>query len=245
MRIIAIIATLALMPAGPASADLVSHQVLKPGEMLTETQFTSEQDYDYALRCEVPAFSLGVVTLAKVTPGPSRVDLQIVDKVWGDDDDAHHLRTEGIIAASEGGGQFPQVLVLPVSSERRAPVVAFLGKDENPASYRLYCDNVNPAEVLFLSALRAAWVALQGSNPDIKTSDNVNRGINAALSVIQRDNVLAIGLDAAREEAMIQLTKEYPDNDVLLTFFGAVIDNTLQDVYKHALWEMSPEHLRR
>jgi hypothetical protein len=198
---------------------------------------------DSADVCTVPAHSLGVVTVAKRSGGKSRIDIDVADSIQTDG--KNQILVKNPIAHSDGGSAVPNVLFIKeLYSEPRKHYIVFHPRDLVPANYIVYCDFVDyPTQVLWASGRALLAYALSGT--DLQPSDMASRSLNLGLSLIERDNVLAIGLDAFREELMIQLNKQFPNQVVLVTFLGAFFDNVAQEAYKHAFYEMSPHPLGR
>ena len=221
-----------------AVAEVYNSTPLLPGRAYVIEQRIEAGDlgWDTAFTCSVPAGSYGVVTIAKISRGPLANVAEVAD---GISTDGHgHILTSRVMASGEAGS-FPAVLQEPFDTETKQYKVVLHWKDMNAGRLRVYCDSVNPFEQAAWAAGRAAFFALL-SGSDLQTSDNVNRGLNLAWSLMTRDNVMAMGLDAFREEAMIQLNKQFPDSPVLVNFFGAFVDNIAQEQYKHAFYELSP-----
>lgn len=229
--------------AAPAEARLIT-QELKAGEstIYEHRLVAHDKAYSIAYTCTVPTGAAGVVTLAKQTGGPSRHDLEVADRIVRDG--PLHIRSTGIVAQQNGGAPYPSVVIIPpdFSGPISWPIVVH-ARDEQPARYRVYCDSVNLFEQAAWAAAETALVAfLSGSGLD--AGDNVGQAANLGLSLIMRDNLLAVGLDAAREEMLIELARQFPNDKLTMRFFGAFLANVLQATYKSAVYEMSPTAVR-
>lgn len=245
MRLLKLAATalVALLVTTPGHAANVIEAALGSGQGTTYS--TSQSDfgqYSIAFRCTVPAWSIGAITIAKQENSPSSHGIEIVDQVRAVHGEQWY-ETGGLIARGESDGTLPAVAFIPFTNVERSHIVVIHGDDQNPdVVYRLYCSSVHVGRQALYAVLEGlATYAFAGSDLG---SDNVGRAFGLGLALLQRNNVLAVGIDVAREEMLIGLREVMPNNPALVTTIVAFYMNVVQEMYNDALYEMSPKQAR-
>lgn len=245
MRLLKLAATalIALLITAPGRAANVIEAELGPGQSTTYS--TSQSDFgqfSIAFRCTVPAWSIGAITIAKQESRPSSHGIEVVNRVRSVHGEQWY-ETEDVIVQGESNGTLPAVVLIPFTNVERSHIVVIHGDDENPdVVYRLYCSSVHVGkQALFAVIEGLATYAFAGSDLG---SDNVGRAFGLGLALLQRNNVLAVGIDVAREEMLIGLRELMPNNPALVTTIVAFYMNVTQEMYNDALYEMSPKQAR-
>ncbi len=225
-------------PAHTQSLDAVTLGVMQSGDMKRPRQRITSDDpgYDAIYGCVVPSGSLGIVTVAKTTSGPMAVIVEAA-KSFATDGHGHVITTDVIDRANLGSK--PAVLWTGATSEEHTLWFAIEFKDTNAGKFHVYCDHVDLGKQLAFAALRTA-ITYAVSGTSLETSNNTARGINLMLSILAHgNNVMAIGLDAAREEMVIKLNQQFPNSPLLVNFLSDVFTNVAGGIYEHAFYEMS------
>jgi hypothetical protein len=151
-----------------------------------------------------------------------------------------NITASDIIAHDYGSNTLPKVVFIEPDADTTDRLVVIHARDDIPATYRLYCDYVSiPEQVGWATAKTIANAIFRNAAPDAASDDNIGRALTLGLSLAQRNNVMAIGLDEFREEIILQLEKQFPDSPNLVIFLTAFTVDVVQEGYKHAFYEMS------
>lgn len=199
-----------------------------------------DTSYEVAFRCNVPAMSIGAVTLAHIGGASgSKHDIEVAERVtFGP---GGHMVASEISGSDYSDSRFPKVVVLGMRFEDHQHVILIHARDEIPADYRVYCDAVSVPEQFGWALLKTMLSAAMREyvQPQTGISDNVSLALDVALTLAKNDNVLAIGMDVFRHEVRSQLNQKYPDNPDLVNFLTAFSFNMIEGVYKRAFYEVS------
>lgn len=208
--------------------------------------YSSSAEPNYCFyNVEVPAFEIGVVTLVRVE-GASDFDTEVVSEIRAIN--AFQAQTSGLIARNVDTDRLPNVTIIPAPSSTTTYPMRIYSATNGPGRYVIHYHTVNIGEHLFMAGAQTGLQYIVESMLGSFFSDsssgsggldvNLQRAANLGLSFLQRDNLLAIGFDAAANEVSIALREQFPSAPLIVDFGVNLFGNVVQDIYQHAFRAM-------
>jgi len=195
--------------------------------------------------CETRRAHLGVVTLVRLS-GRGDMDFNVAPRIQP----ISYTQVDpvGRIAANTETEDSPSVSMYLPEGSANVNYVHFYRASNEPGYFRVYCHDVDiwthiknaaiqaglqTLAESFFEALIEEMLGISHSNNSV-ASENISRAIGLGFAALQRDNITAIGVDAMINEVSIQVSREFPNNRLVVNFATALFSNIIQDVYVHA-----------
>ena len=178
--------------------------------------------------------------------GSAEADVHIVRSISAGT--YHRASASGFDYQNRELDRYPSVVFIGPSGSTRNRFIYITDEVIRSSEYRVYFNTVNIAEELLEATAIAAGQAIFESfleelfgleGNDGGDNAMMSRAVGLGLSILQRDNVLAVGVDAVINEIGLALQREFPNNRFIVlagtNFFGSV----LQQLYGPAFRLMS------
>lgn len=206
----------------------------------------NRSDRYYCVSIVVPADSLAVVTLAR-RDGRGEVDISVGTGLRRAGNGSYYVSDE--LAEADSEDSVPNVAFTDPHSDRRTLTVLLTRTNMRPGVWRIYYHYVNlPDEIGAAIAEGTAWYGGMAllreifgtgdEEEDAERSRNVERGLNFGLSVLQRTNAAAVGVDVLLNEINGSIAEAFGGTSWVYYVLSAFFENIIQEIYKYALAEI-------